>query len=37
MKGRETSMSLLTKNLIYLYEGPRDPQKPNVEELVLPI
>ena len=33
MKGRETSMRLLTKNLFYLYEGPRDPQKPNVEEL----
>ena len=30
-------MSLLTKSLFYLYEGLRDPQKPNVEELVLPI
>ena len=30
-------MSLLTKNLFYLYERPRDHQKPNVEELVLPI
>ena len=25
MKGRETSMSLLTRNLFYLYERPRDP------------
>ena len=24
-------MRLLTKNLFYLYEGPRDPQKPNVK------
>ena len=28
MKGRETSMSLLTSNLFYLYEGPRDLHKP---------
>ena len=26
MKGRKTSMSLLTRNLFYLYEGPRDAQ-----------
>ena len=37
MKGRETSMNLLTANLFYLYEGPRDPQKPPEEEFVIPI
>ena len=26
MKGRETSISRLTRNLFYLYEGPRDPR-----------
>ena len=26
MKGPETSMSLLTRNLFYLYEGLRDPR-----------
>ena len=28
MKGRKTSMSLLTRNLFYLYEGPGDAQRP---------
>ena len=37
MKGPKTSMSLLTRNLVYLYEGLRDPQKPPKEEFVLPI
>ena len=37
MKGPETSMSLLTRNLFYLYEGLRDPQKPPKEEFVLPL
>ena len=27
MKGPETSMSLLTRNLFYLYEGLRDPSE----------
>ena len=26
MKGPETSMSLLTRNLFYLYEGPETPR-----------
>ena len=32
MKGRETSKSPLTGDLFYLYEGPRDHQKPPEEE-----
>ena len=28
MRGPETSRSLLDRNLFYLYEGPRDLQKP---------
>ena len=37
MKGRETSMSLLTRNLFYLYERPRDLQRPPEKGFVLPI
>ena len=37
MKGGETSKSLLTGNLFYLYEGPRDHQKPPEDDFVLPI
>ena len=37
MKGGETSKSLLTSNLFYLYEGPRDHQKPPEDDFVLPI
>ena len=37
MKGPETSRSLLERNLIYLYEGPRDLQKPLRKEFSLPI
>ena len=37
MKGRETSMSLRTRNLFYLYEGSGDHQKLPEEEFVLPI
>ena len=37
MKGRETSKSLLTGNLFYLYEGPRDLHEPLNKEFVLPI
>ena len=36
-KGQETSMSLLTSNLFYLYERPRDLQKPPEKGFVLPI
>ena len=36
MKGQETSMSLLT-SLFYLYERPRDLQKPPGKGFVLPI
>ena len=39
--GRETSMGLsmglLTGKVFYMYEGPRDHQKPSEEEFVLPI
>ena len=37
MKGQETSMSLLTSNLFYLHERPRDLQKPPEKGFVLPI
>ena len=33
MKGRKTSMSLLTRNLFYLYEGPGDAQKTSMSLL----
>ena len=32
MKGREAFRSLLARNLLYLYEGPRDLQKPLGQE-----
>ena len=36
-KGPKTSRSLLERNLFYLYEGPKDLQKPFRQEFVLPI
>ena len=37
MKGPEATRSLLKRDLFYLYEGPRDHQKPLNKEFVLPI
>ena len=37
MKGPETFRSLSERNLLYLYEGPRDLQKPLGKEFVIPI
>ena len=37
MKGPETFRSLSERKLLYLYEGPRDLQKPLGKEFVIPI
>ena len=37
MKGPETFRSLSERNLLYLYEGPRDLQKSLGKEFVTPI
>ena len=37
MKGPKTFRSLSERNLLYLYEGPRDLQKPLEREFVIPI
>ena len=37
MKGPKTFRNLSERNLLYLYEGPRDLQKPLGKEFVLPI